>query len=74
MASVVSPSANASATPTVVEDRSESGSINEEFEHDRFPGPEEQKKHPYLVEFDPDDPLNPQVWYLIFNQTYLIFF
>lgn len=53
--------ANASATPTIVEDRSETGSVNEQFHHRYFPGAEEQKKDPYLVEFDPDDPLNPMV-------------
>ena len=53
--------ANTSATPTIVEDRSETGSVNEEFQHQLYPGPEEQKKDPYLVEFDLDDPLNPHV-------------
>lgn len=50
-----------SATPTIVEDRSETSSVNEEFQHHLFPGPEEQKEDPYLVEFDPGDPLNPKV-------------
>ncbi|KAL5535339.1 hypothetical protein ACEPAF_3433 [Sanghuangporus sanghuang] len=51
-----------SATPTIVEDRSESGSLNDQFQHRFFPGAEEQKKDPYLVEFDPDDPLDPKNW------------
>ncbi len=47
-----------SATPTVVDDRSsrndrDDESINEREGHDLFPGPDEQKSHPYLVEFGP---------------------
>ena len=49
-----------SPTPTIVEDRSETGSLNE-VAGSLYPGPEEKKKHPYLVEFDDDDPLNPKV-------------
>ncbi len=55
-----------SATPTVVDDRSsrndrDDESINEREGHDLFPGPDEQKSHPYLVEFGPDDKENPKV-------------
>lgn len=48
-----------SATPTIVED--DSGSVNREEGGDLYPGPDEKKKHPYLVEFDDNDPLNPKV-------------
>lgn len=52
-------SATPSATPTIVND--DSSSINEEIEHELYPGPDEKKKDPYLVEFDPDDPMDPKV-------------
>lgn len=57
----------ASATSTVVDDCSsqqhsdDDSDLNEEVEHDLYPGPEEQKKDPYLVEFAPDDSDNPKV-------------
>lgn len=60
---------NASPTPTIVEDRSETGSFNEQFHHRYFPGIEEQKKDPYLVEFDPDDPLDPKVCPKLFHEV-----
>ena len=52
-----------SATPTIVEDidNGDAGSLNSQTGRDLYPGPGEQKKHPYLVEFDVDDPLNPKV-------------
>ncbi|EJD04165.1 MFS general substrate transporter [Fomitiporia mediterranea MF3/22] len=59
--------ATASATPTIFEDRSETGSVNEQFQHQFFPGLEERKKDPYLVEFDPDDPLNPHNWSRVYR-------
>ena len=59
-----------SPTPTIVEDRSESSSINEEYQHRFFPGPEEQKKDPFLVEFEPDDPLNPKVSVFVIDHVY----
>ena len=52
-------SADASATSTITNGDRESD-YNEQVEHQLYPGPEEQLKHPYLVEFDPDDPLNPK--------------
>ncbi|KAI5122575.1 hypothetical protein M0805_004792 [Coniferiporia weirii] len=54
-------SAHPSATPTIVNDGS-SASLHEQVELNLFPGPAERKKDPYLVEFDPGDPANPQNW------------
>lgn len=54
-------SAMNSATPTIVEDRSDTHSLNDEFEHQFFPGPEAKERDHYLVEFDQGDPLNPKV-------------
>lgn len=52
----------ASATPTFVnDDHSSTHSVNADAERDLFPTPDEQKKHPFLVEFDPDDAENPKV-------------
>ena len=36
-------------------------SLNEEVGAELFPGPEEQKKDPFLVEFGPNDPDDPKV-------------
>ena len=54
-----------SATATIVNDDQNSG-YNEEVEHELYPGPEERKKDPYLVEFDPDDKMNPKVYFSAF--------
>lgn len=52
-----------SATPTVVDGASNASreSLNEEIGRELFPGPEEKKKDPFLVEFDEVDPENPKV-------------
>lgn len=54
-----------SNVPTIVEiprpRRRERNSVIEQFERRLFPSPEEHAKDPYLVEFEPDDPLNPKV-------------
>lgn len=56
-----------SNVPTIVEipsyrpRRRERNSVIEQFERRLFPSPEELAKDPYLVEFEPDDPLNPKV-------------
>ncbi|EJD04797.1 MFS general substrate transporter [Fomitiporia mediterranea MF3/22] len=51
-----------SATATIFEDRSETNTINEQFELQFYPGPEQKAQDDHLVEFDPDDPLNPKNW------------
>lgn len=55
-----------SATPTVVDDQSsrhdgDDQSINEREGHDLFPDLDDQKTHPFLVEFGPEDKENPKV-------------
>lgn len=55
-----------SATPTIVDDRSsrtggDHESLNEREGRELYPGPDEQKSNPYLVEFGPDDKENPKV-------------
>ena len=50
-----------SAAPTIVEDRRDNDSLNADAAKDLYPGPEEKKTHPYLVEFDENDPLDPKV-------------
>ena len=56
-----------SATPTIVDDSSsrtggdDNESINEREGRELYPGPDEQKTNPYLVEFSPDDKENPKV-------------
>lgn len=51
-----------SSTGTFVNDDAYSiHSANAEAERELYPSPDEQKKHPYLVEFGPDDPENPKV-------------
>lgn len=64
-------SVNPSATPTIVDD-DDSASLNEQMERERFPGPEVQEKVRYLVEFEPNDPLNPQACPRIFVSKYYI--
>lgn len=51
-----------SATPTVVDDSASAASdFVEHVHHDLYPDHSEQKKHPFLVEFDPGDSDNPKV-------------
>lgn len=55
-----------SRTPTAHEETDKYSSRNvrdenEETQHDLYPGPDEQTKHPFLVEFEPNDPMNPKV-------------
>ena len=61
------PTMSRSETPTVVMSETNSVAASEprdfvdQVQHELFPGADEKKKHPYLVEFDPDDPDNPKV-------------
>lgn len=61
------PAMSRSETPTVVMSEtnsvaeSESRDFVDQVQHELYPGADEKKKHPYLVEFDPDDPDNPKV-------------
>ncbi|THG98446.1 hypothetical protein EW145_g7423, partial [Phellinidium pouzarii] len=49
-----------STTATVVQDGDQSpNNLELEAAHELYPGPEVQEKDPFLVEFEPDDPLNP---------------
>ena len=50
-----------SVAPTIVEDRRDGESLNGDAGRDLYPGPDEKKTHPYLVEFDENDPLDPKV-------------
>lgn len=50
-----------SRTPTIVSEGSDGHDINEEFQHRLFPGREGHEKDEHLVNFEPDDPLNPMV-------------
>ena len=50
-----------SVAPTIVSDGGETHEINEDFQHRLFPGRKEYEGDEHLVEFDPDDPLNPMV-------------
>ncbi|KAL5536623.1 hypothetical protein ACEPAF_446 [Sanghuangporus sanghuang] len=52
----------ASPTPTIVSEGSEGHDINEEFQHRLFPGREGHERDEHLVNFEPDDPLNPMNW------------
>ncbi|KLO07586.1 MFS general substrate transporter [Schizopora paradoxa] len=62
-----------SATPTIVDDASsrtdgnDNESINEREGRELYPGPDEQKTNPYLVEFGPDDKENPKNWSRIYR-------
>ncbi|KAI5121794.1 hypothetical protein M0805_009786 [Coniferiporia weirii] len=50
-----------STTPTIIHDVGQNPD-NQEAERELFPGAEEQRKNPHLVEFDVNDPANPKNW------------
>lgn len=51
----------ATATANGDPDREPRGDTAEETQVDLYPGPDEQKKQPFLVEFGPEDAMNPKV-------------